>query len=61
MKAGVWRGHVVALGSYLLLTVFLTYPLVLHFTTHVPGDGSDDPALAWNLWWVKHAIVDLHS
>ncbi len=54
-----WRYHVAVLGLYLLLTIILTYPLVLHFTTHVPGDGSDDPALVWNLWWVKHALVDL--
>ncbi|NIO68904.1 MAG: hypothetical protein GTN71_07680, partial [Anaerolineae bacterium] len=24
-----------------------------------PGDGGDDPALAWNLWWVKYALLDL--
>jgi hypothetical protein len=46
---------------YLVLTVVLTWPLALHFTTHVPGDGSDDPAIVWNLWWVKHAVVDLHA
>ncbi len=56
-----WREHLLVLGLYLALTVVLTWPLILHFTTHVPGDGSDDPALVWNLWWVKHAVVDLHS
>lgn len=45
--------------AYFVLTLILTYPLVLHFTTHVVGDGSDDPALAWNLWWVPYAL--LHS
>jgi hypothetical protein len=60
-KRASWREHGVALGLYLLLAVLLTYPLILHFTTHVPGDGSDDPALVWNLWWVKHAVVDLRS
>jgi hypothetical protein len=24
----------------------------------VPGDGGDDPAITWNLWWVKHAILN---
>lgn len=43
--------------AYLVLTLVLTYPLVLHFTTHVAGDGSDDPALAWNLWWVPYALL----
>ncbi|MDH4208650.1 MAG: hypothetical protein OEV76_07235, partial [Anaerolineae bacterium] len=56
-----WREHAVVLGLYLVLTVLLTYPLIIHFPSHVPGDGSDDPALAWNLWWVKHAVVDLHA
>ncbi|MGB3906585.1 MAG: interleukin-like EMT inducer domain-containing protein [Anaerolineae bacterium] len=56
-----WRGDIAVLGTYFLLTVILTYPLVFHFTSHVPGDGSDDPALVWNLWWVKHALVDLRT
>ncbi len=28
-------------GAYALLTAFMTYPLVTHFTSHVPGDGGD--------------------
>ena len=56
-----WKRHAVVLGSYLLLTLVLSWPLITRFTTHVPGDGSDDPALVWNLWWVKHVIVDLHT
>jgi hypothetical protein len=47
------------LAGYLLLGLILTWPLVAHLATHVPGDGIDDPSLAWNLWWVKHALVDL--
>ncbi|HUW10410.1 MAG TPA: hypothetical protein VM537_11830, partial [Anaerolineae bacterium] len=52
------RNHLSVLGAYLALGLILTYPLVLSFSTHVPGDGIDDPALAWNLWWVKSALVD---
>lgn len=51
----------IALAGYSLLALLFTWPLAAHFTTHVPGDGSDDPALAWNLWWVKHALLDLHT
>jgi hypothetical protein len=61
VKRVAWREHFVVLGLYLALTVVLTWPLLSVFTTHVPGDGSDDPALVWNLWWVKHAVIDLHS
>ena len=46
------------LFAYLALSLLLTWPLILHFGSHVPGDGIDDPSLAWNLWWVKHALVD---
>jgi len=64
MKRGLWRllhsTDLWVLLGYLGLTLLFTYPLVRHFTTHVPGDGRDDPALVWNLWWVKHALVDLH-
>ncbi len=52
------RKHTVVLLAYLILALLLTFPLVAHFTSHVPGDGIDDPSLAWNLWWVKHALVD---
>ena len=51
-----WRVHAVVLGSYALLSLLLTAPLVFHFGTHVPGDGIDDPALTWNLWWVWDSL-----
>ncbi len=52
------RAHLLALAGFLLLSLLLTWPLLPNLTTHVPGDGIDDPALAWNLWWVKYAAVD---
>ncbi|HHY58193.1 MAG TPA: hypothetical protein GYA08_22475 [Chloroflexi bacterium] len=42
---------------YIGLALLLTWPLTMHFTTHVPGDGIDDPALAWNLWWLRERLV----
>src|SRR5581483_11827294 len=56
-----YRRDLAALLAYFLLTLVLTYPLILNFTTHVAGDGSDDPALAWNLWWVRYALLNLNS
>ena len=52
------RKHIWVLLAYLFLSLVLTWPMVAQFATHVPGDGIDDPALAWNLWWVKHSLVD---
>ncbi len=53
-----WRIHVAVLLAYTVAALLLTWPLVRHFGTHVPGDGIDDPALAWNLWWIKARLVD---
>ncbi|MBX2999679.1 MAG: hypothetical protein KF893_14265 [Caldilineaceae bacterium] len=50
--------HTAVLSSYTLLAFLLTWPLVLFFGSHVPGDGIDDPALAWNLWWIKARLID---
>ncbi|MBX3051061.1 MAG: hypothetical protein KF753_06295 [Caldilineaceae bacterium] len=52
------RIHLSALAFYATLAVLLTWPLAANFATHVPGDGIDDPALAWNLWWIKARLVD---
>ncbi len=55
-----WRSPVV-LAFYTVLALLLTWPLVLSFTTHVPGDGIDDPSLAWNLWWLRDRLVNQAS
>ena len=39
----------------------MTWPLVRHFTTGIPGGGEDDQTSLWNYWWVKHALVDLKT
>jgi hypothetical protein len=55
----VGRTHLTILLVYLLLAVLFTWPTITHPATHLPGDGGDDPAIAWNLWWVKHALLTL--
>ncbi len=54
-----YRAEEFALLAYLLLALVLTYPLIVNVASHVPGDGSDDPALAWNLWWVPYSLIHL--
>ncbi|MEM7129867.1 MAG: interleukin-like EMT inducer domain-containing protein [Chloroflexota bacterium] len=50
--------HGIFLAILLLLTGILTWPLTRYLTTHVPGNGVDDPSLAWNLWWVRTRLID---
>ena len=52
-----WRKHGAILALYTLLSLVLTWPLARHLTTHVTGDGIDDPSLAWNLWWLNERLV----
>lgn len=58
VRTKFWWRDLALLVGYGLLTLILTWPTVTHFTTHLPGDGGDDPALAWNLWWIKYALLN---
>lgn len=61
MRTTPLRPVLTALLILLGLAVVLTYPLPLHWATHAPGDGSDDPAILWNLWWVRFALTELRQ
>jgi len=61
MRLSHWRVHLLILVVYTLLALVLTWPLVAHFGTHVPGNGADDPPLTWNLWWIRHSLLDLQA
>jgi hypothetical protein len=35
----------------------MTWPVALHLTDGIPGDGFDGWQNYWNLWWVKQALL----
>jgi hypothetical protein len=43
-----------------LLTVLLTWPVAAKLSSEVPG-GGDAWQHIWNLWWVKEALLNLHT
>ena len=49
--------HLWPLVGYCLLTLLLTYPLVMRFAAAIPGDGFDGWQNYWNLWWMKVALL----
>lgn len=52
------------IGLYTILALLLTYPLVTHFTTHVPGTdiwAFDEYTFLWNIWYFKYSLLDLHT
>jgi hypothetical protein len=47
--------------------VAITWPLATHLTTHASGSNTwqtatvfyETPVNLWNLWWFRHAVIDL--
>ena len=56
-----WKAALAAVSGYILLSLLITWPMVLHFSTKIPGVGGDDLMFVWNYWWVKHAVMDLKT
>jgi hypothetical protein len=54
-----WQIDALVIGVYTLFALILTWPLIAHVGHYVPGNGVDDPPLTWNLWWIRHALLDL--
>ena len=56
-----WRTHLAVLLGYALLAVLFTWPLVPHFSTALPGEGTDSWQYLWNFWWFDQALFHGHS
>jgi hypothetical protein len=52
--------HLLAVAGYVALTLALTYPIAFKLFSEVPG-GGDAWQHIWNLWWVKEALLNLHT
>jgi hypothetical protein len=58
--------HLIFLGIipaaiYLVIFLFVTYPLILDFSTHFYADDNDGLAMIWSVWWTNKAITQLHQ
>ena len=52
------------ISLYILLAIFLTWPLVTHLATHVPGEATwafDESTFLWNMWWFKFSLLNLQQ
>lgn len=59
--AGGWAQWL-ALAGYLLLALVVTYPVIVHFGTGVPGDlTADRDQNLWNLWWTKESLLHFNN
>src|SRR5436305_9160659 len=55
-----WHENFLVLLLYIFLTIVLTYPAVFFLRTKVPGGPEDNFHFLWELWYVAHALFDLH-
>jgi hypothetical protein len=47
-----------------LLAAIVSWPVLRHLTTRVPGTDTwayDEYTFIWSMWWLKHSALDLHS
>ncbi|RZD16052.1 MAG: hypothetical protein EVJ46_07620 [Candidatus Acididesulfobacter guangdongensis] len=45
---------------YFLVFVFMTYPLILRFSSAIPGNGGDQYLMTWFFWEFYHYVFVLH-
>jgi ABC-type transport system involved in cytochrome c biogenesis permease component len=56
------RVHFLALFLYAILAAILSWPLVRHLGTHVPGSYTwafDEYTFLWNSWWFRYSLFEL--
>src|SRR5947207_1529538 len=62
LRSKAWRENSLVLLLYVFLTIILTYPAVFFLRTRVLGGFPEDNFhFLWELWYVAHAIFDLHK
>lgn len=64
LKSGGFQRWSVATILFSVAAVVQTWPLVLHATdsiVDVPIIFNDSYHSLWNLWWIKHSLVDLQT
>lgn len=61
MQSRSWI-HFLVLIVYTALALVLTWPLVRHLGTHVPGSYTwafDEYTFVWNTWWFRYSLFNL--
>jgi hypothetical protein len=52
------REVLLILAVYYILTLFMTYPVVVRLDTHYIGAGSDMWIFPWNDWWLRKCLLE---
>ena len=60
-RFGSWTTRLFVLFLFIVLTLGMTWPLVLNLRTAVPGAPWDNLVWLYDLWWFRHSIVELNA
>jgi len=60
-RFGSWATRLWVLLLFLVLTLGMTWPLVLNLRSAVPGAPWDNLVWLYDLWWFRHSVVDLNA
>lgn len=52
-----WLWLFLLLGSYSIIAIIITYPLINNLETHLVGRTTDALLHYWNNWWVQKALT----
>ena len=58
------RAAWIVLGLLGFLAILLTWPLIAHLSSRIPGTATwafDESTFVWNIWYFKHALLNLHA
>jgi hypothetical protein len=58
-RFGSWVTRLLVLLLFAILSVAMTWPLVMHLRTAIPGPPWDNFVWLYDLWWFRHSIVEL--
>lgn len=53
-----YRTEILIFSCFILLSLILTYPLILKIKSHVYGYSGDPLGLVWYIWWLKYSWLN---
>ena len=59
LRFGSFTVRLLILLLFFILTILMTWPLVLNLREAIPGPPWDNFVWLYDLWWSRHSIVDL--
>ncbi len=57
-KCRTHQSEIIIFSFFILLSLVVTYPLILKISFHIYGVLGDSSAAIWRIWWNKYALLN---